>query len=31
MIESGGGKIWFETADQIGTTFHVLLPLKHEE
>lgn len=31
MIESGGGKIWFETEDNVGTTFHILLPLTREE
>ncbi len=31
MIESGGGKIWFETEVNKGTTFHILLPLSREE
>jgi signal transduction histidine kinase len=31
MIESGGGEIWFETEENIGTTFHILLPLTREE
>jgi nitrogen fixation/metabolism regulation signal transduction histidine kinase len=31
MIESGGGKLWFQTKEGEGTTFHVLLPLNKEE
>ncbi len=31
MIESGGGKIWFDTIENQGTTFHILLPLTKAE
>lgn len=31
MIESGGGKLWFQTKEGEGTTFHVLLPLNMVE
>ena len=27
IVESSGGKIWFDSEENMGTTFHVLLPL----